>query len=282
MPIIIIAVVGIALAALAIWYPATWLARVAIERPGSNPNHGKIKFLILLSIFSFGAAAAIDWWAGVAVFTIGAVAYQSIVEERKRLGQAIKIIAQHAKELAIKRKQLVVKDSYGLVDAKKWEKEKYLFINKIIEPTAGSIDIFSPNHKIILSEIEDAADRENVEIGFSDDLSPIEYERLVADALQRCGWEVRLTKTSGDQGVDVVAEKSGNRVVIQCKLYSRPVGNAAVQEVIAGRAFEKAKFAAVVTNNTYTMAAKQLAESAAVLLLHHDQLPDLEAKLTER
>jgi HJR/Mrr/RecB family endonuclease len=82
--------------------------------------------------------------------------------------------------------------------------------------------------------------------------------------------------------VDVVAEKGGRRIVIQCKLYSQPVGNSAVQEVAAARAHERADYAAVVSNNTYTPAAKQLAASNGVLLLHHSDLQALDHLLPDR
>lgn len=290
--IIIVAIVGFAFFTVVTWHLAKLLARDAVGRPDGNFGRGRAQFFLLLTFFSLGAAGAIDWWASIPIFVIGLVAYQSVVGEKeklarvikgeeKKLEQAIEIIKPHSKELAIKRKQLVVKGSYGLVDTKKWEAEKGLFLTQVIEPVVGVFDVFSSGYARVLAEIESAATRENVEIGFSNDMSPIEYEHFVADVLKQRGWEARLTKASGDQGVDVVAEKSGKRVAIQCKLYSQPVGNAAVQEIIAGRAFEKTQFAAVVTNNTYTPAAKQLATSAGVLLLHHDQLPDLEFKLLE-
>src|ERR1700730_11505635 len=64
-----------------------------------------------------------------------------------------------------------------------------------------------------------------------------------------------------DQGVDVVAEKNGIRLVLQCKLYSRPVGNKAVQEAAAARAHEAADYGVVVSNNRYTQDAQQLAST---------------------
>jgi restriction system protein len=66
---------------------------------------------------------------------------------------------------------------------------------------------------------------------------------------------------------------NGTTLVVQCKLYSSPVGNKAVQEVIAGRAFENADMAAVVSNMAFTKSARVLAQQAGVDLLHHDELP---------
>jgi restriction system protein len=110
---------------------------------------------------------------------------------------------------------------------------------------------------------------------FDPSLSPIEYERFCADKFTAAGWKARLTKASGDQGADIMCEANGRRLVVQCKLYSTPVGNAAVQEVIAAREFEFADAAIVVSNAAYTPAARKLAAVAGVHLLHHDDIRDI-------
>ncbi|MDP8984639.1 MAG: restriction endonuclease [Pseudomonadota bacterium] len=65
---------------------------------------------------------------------------------------------------------------------------------------------------------------------FSLTMDPLAYEQMVADRLSDLGWSARLTKGSGDQGIDVIAEMREKKAVIQCKLYSSPVGNSAVQQ----------------------------------------------------
>ena len=77
------------------------------------------------------------------------------------------------------------------------------------------------------------------------------------------------------QGADIVAERTGVSVVVQCKKYSKTVGNAAVQEVIAAKSYWKSTHAAVVSNAPYTQSALALANSAGVALLHHDDLPSI-------
>lgn len=81
-----------------------------------------------------------------------------------------------------------------------------------------------------------------------EDMSPLEFERCCADYLALKGWNTRTTKASGDQGADVVAESQGAVLVLQCKLYSQPVGNDAVQQAFTARAFHDATRAAVVSN----------------------------------
>ena len=46
---------------------------------------------------------------------------------------------------------------------------------------------------------------------------------------------------SGDQGADIIADKDGMRLIVQCKLLGRPVGNKAVQEAHSAQdAFRRA------------------------------------------
>lgn len=106
-------------------------------------------------------------------------------------------------------------------------------------------------------------------------MSPLDYELYCAELLRRAGWKVRHNGGAGDQGADLIAERAGSRVVIQCKRYAGPVGNAAVQQASAGRAYHRAHIAVVVTPSSYTASAVALATSTSVILLHHERLADL-------
>jgi HJR/Mrr/RecB family endonuclease len=77
----------------------------------------------------------------------------------------------------------------------------------------------------------------------------------------------------------VIAEMRGKRVVIQCKRYTSSIGNSAVQEAFAGKSFESADHAAVVSNAEFTRGARQLADTTHVILLHHDELSKLERQI---
>ena len=107
-------------------------------------------------------------------------------------------------------------------------------------------------------------------------MSPPEFEVYCADELRQCGWNARVTTQSGDQGVDIIAEKNGVRVVLQCKLYTGAVGNKSVQEVVAARAHERAHYGVVVSNSRYTKAAEQLAATNEIKLIHYRDLMNLE------
>jgi restriction system protein len=201
--------------------------------------------------------------------------YQIGQQERAQLDHAQQIVVSHAEELTVKRKQLTVKSSYGLVDTSKWADEMAFFVSRVVGPEVGAFR--GENLRRVFEAIESATSHfDSLTPQLSPAMDGVEYERFVADLLSIRGWDTRLTKGSGDQGVDVVAQKQGIKAVIQCKLYSYPVGNDAVQQVIAGRTFYNGDVAAVVTNATFTGSARQLASAAHVLLLHHDQVGQLD------
>lgn len=109
-----------------------------------------------------------------------------------------------------------------------------------------------------------------------DSMSGLEFEEYVASLLKKSGYSnVEVTKASGDQGVDILAEKDGLRYAIQCKNYFNKLGNAPVQEVYAGRAFYGCDVAVVVTNSTFTSSARELADAVGVLLWDRSTLQQM-------
>lgn len=97
-------------------------------------------------------------------------------------------------------------------------------------------------------------------------MSGQEFENFVALLFSKMGYETEVTKASGDQGIDIIAEKNGKKIGIQAKCYSATVGNSAIQEVVAGINFYNLNKAIVVTNNYFTQSALQLAEANNVVL----------------
>ena len=89
----------------------------------------------------------------------------------------------------------------------------------------------------------------------------LQFEHRCAELLRYRGFhKVAVTKGSGDQGVDILAQKNGIKYGIQCKYYSYPVGNKAIQEAYAGADFYDCDVAMVMTNSTFTRQARELAD----------------------
>ena len=226
-----------------------------------------------------------------------------------------KVVYEHIEILYRKKKQLVIKDDYGKADERAWHRERQYFIEKVltVDPTVARNDqrfLQLERNMSPLTSSERFMDRQKrlqperiIERSLieyergrlvkkpsteastdteASSMTPLEFENHCATVLTGYGWSARRTRSTGDQGVDIIATRGPKKVVLQCKQYSNPVGNKAVQEVMAGMVFEGADHAVVVTSSTFTDAARQLAEAGNVLLLHVSELHEIDQRLASR
>lgn len=113
---------------------------------------------------------------------------------------------------------------------------------------------------------------ENEKLKFDSIITGIEFEEYLKHIFERMGYKVELTKTTGDQGADLIITKGNLKTVVQAKFYSSPVGNKAVQEVVSAIKFYNADNGMVVTNNCYTKSAIELADVNNIVLWDGDVL----------
>lgn len=108
-----------------------------------------------------------------------------------------------------------------------------------------------------------------------DEMEGAEFERFCAALLEDFGYQqIHVTKSTGDQGVDIIAIKGGFRWAFQCKRYSSKIGNAAIQQVNTGKILYSCQKAAVITNNYFTAGAVKAAKAVGVELWDRDVLQD--------
>ena len=111
------------------------------------------------------------------------------------------------------------------------------------------------------------------EIEFVNNMSGREFEIFSGDLLRALGFSnIIVTQSSCDFGADIIAEKDDVRFAIQCKRYSTPVGVVAVQEVLASKSLHDCHVACILTNNTFTPAAEELAKKNLVILWGENKL----------
>jgi restriction system protein len=182
--------------------------------------------------------------------------------------------------LSIKRRQLEIRNEYGGTDAKRWIAEIQKFVRENPAVRVAVMELASVDTTLEIgfdwaSAVCGLIDA-RISAGPDDGMPPIgdglALEQSAAAALSSEGWEVNTTPVTGDQGVDLVARREDFTIVLQCKNTSQPVGNSAVQEVFAGRAFYDADAAAVVAQNGFTVSARQLAGRLSVHLLDLSEL----------
>lgn len=237
---------------------------------------------------------------GLFVVGFGALVLWSIVSGRRENEKQEKLLAsarvttnqlvsRHLKTLANRRDTLVRVDQYGVVDGSAWNKEVQHFVDKVIRPAltveeAHAVREVGMNaffQYSIEERVAEHCDTRPSPASLPADLSPLDFEGACAAVLRREGWSASTTKGSGDQGADVIAEKDGMKLVLQCKLYTGAVGNKSIQEVISARIYYNADHAAVVCKTCYTKAAKELAQASNVAPLHFGELLDYAVNLAK-
>ena len=74
-----------------------------------------------------------------------------------------------------------------------------------------------------------------------DIMSGEQFEKYLATLFKHLGYQVVMTKQSGDYGADLVLQKDQmTRIVVQCKRYSGKVSVRAIQKVVGAKAYYNA------------------------------------------
>lgn len=103
------------------------------------------------------------------------------------------------------------------------------------------------------------------------DLNPFEFENLVNNLFSKMGFEAKLTRSSRDGGIDVVAFDPrpilGGKVVIQAKRYKNVVGVSAVRDLYGSMINEGAGKGILVTTSHYGIDAYDFAKDKPIELI---------------
>lgn len=103
------------------------------------------------------------------------------------------------------------------------------------------------------------------------DLNPFEFENLVNNLFSKMGFEAKLTRSSRDGGIDVVAFDPrpilGGKVVIQAKRYKNVVGVSAVRDLYGSMINEGAGKGILVTTSHYGADAYDFAKDKPIELI---------------
>jgi len=98
-----------------------------------------------------------------------------------------------------------------------------------------------------------------------DDLSPVDFEQLVAEVMYKRGFKCLLTPATGDNGVDIFAvlyhadgSTPGEVTLVQCKKTRNTVGVRLVRELAGARLLHNNEKALLVTTSHFSRGAHKL------------------------
>lgn len=215
---------------------------------------------------------------------------QRAAKEAQLFGSLSEAIRHHENALVSYYHQSRREDLFGNHDETKWHDRVDTFLRKQVVPDIANFAVWrsGPIGQKAAGMVHDAtaqlvsihrATNPLARVDTSD-LTPLEYERHCAELLRAKGWFVQMTPATRDGGADFIAEKHDWRMIVQCKRYTQPVGNKAVQEVTSALLLYNGNVACVVAPTGFTRQAQQEAHAQKVELLHHSALPTFAERLS--
>jgi HJR/Mrr/RecB family endonuclease len=208
-----------------------------------------------------------------------AINYPSLLLKLDQIDRHSKIpavVSKHSPTLRMNLTRAVKKDDYGtvLTDNRSKEIQRFLLSMNLAAP---SEDARKDDERLVKAILKLQFMKDQLK-GFDPNTAPqngIAFEYWVAEQLEKYGWKTQVTKGSGEQGCDIIAEIDRLKIGVQCKRYTDPVNNTAVQQALGSIPYYGLDKAVVVTTSDYTRSAKELALSAGIILLTVLDIPKM-------
>ncbi|MBU4257584.1 restriction endonuclease [Patescibacteria group bacterium] len=130
--------------------------------------------------------------------------------------------------------------------------------------------------------IEKENDLEKVNLQEIDGMDGIQFENLISNLLQKMGFEVETTKSTGDGGIDIIAYSEQpiiqGRYIIQCKRHSSNISEPVIRDLYGVMTSERANKGILITNSCFTSASISFAKEKPIELIDGKKLLNLMEK----
>ena len=154
------------------------------------------------------------------------------------------------------------------------EKTEDELIEEEIQKMRATVEYQQRRADLYIAKLKKQHDLENSDIRNVDNFNGVRFEEYMGNLFKMDGYSVRKTPASGDNGVDLIIQRNGCKVAVQCKRYKGNVPVSAIQEVYAGKDMYDCDEALVVTNSYFTSPAERMAEKLNVALWDRNELID--------
>ena len=98
-------------------------------------------------------------------------------------------------------------------------------------------------------------------------MSGLEFEREMGSLYRRLGYNVQMTATSGDHGIDLILRKNGKTIVVQCKSHQAPVGESVARDLLGSMHAVHADSAILACTGGFTRSARKFVEAQPIRLI---------------
>ena len=126
---------------------------------------------------------------------------------------------------------------------------------------------------VLVMKLETRRRERALEVADIDRMDGVVFEEYVAKLMRFRGYSVKMTKKTGDYGVDLLADKGGEHLAIQLKRYEKSVDREAVNDAVSGKnAYRTDAIPMVITNSKFTKEAREIARLNNCRLVDREEL----------
>ncbi len=95
-------------------------------------------------------------------------------------------------------------------------------------------------------------------------LDGLRFEKEITNLFNKLGYKFKLTKASGDEGVDIFL--NGKQVAVQCKNHNKPVPQSVIRDLYGAMHHHGSKKAILISTRGFTEAVKSFAKGKPIQL----------------
>lgn len=117
-------------------------------------------------------------------------------------------------------------------------------------------------------ELEEKRKRED----YWKSLSGIKFEEELSALYEKNGFDVYLTPTTGDDGVDIILRKDGKKIIVQCKAHKNPVGVEPARALYGALMHLKADNAILASRSGFTSGVFNFVRNKPITLVSLDEI----------
>lgn len=208
-----------------------------------------------------------------------------ILERTDDLRQLKRLIRDHKVNLLNQWHRSVRKDVRGESDLTDWafEADRFLLSSGYAAGTLSRHDAIA-NLTADIEQIVDTAttERQTTAAKPRESQRTLAFHQRCAITLQRHGWATHIAAEPRNDGIDLFGEHGDAIVGLHCRIYTNPVSEDIVRQVIDAAEYYCLDAAAIVSPSGFTKGARGLAMADRVALLDKDDLPQLHSLVSNR
>ena len=112
-------------------------------------------------------------------------------------------------------------------------------------------------------------------------LSGRRFEQEFAFLYSKLGYEIQLTPTTADRGIDVILRKDGKTIIVQCKAHKKPVSPHVVRDLFGTLVDSHADEAILASISGFTTGVKKFILGKNIRLISLEDIRHLQKKIIE-